>query len=293
MNRSSKGKHHRRRQPNRFVRFFKTPKGTVLVALILLAAISILIKHDTASLWTLLVAAATGLVVDLIVGLFYRKKRYFSDGGLITGLIVGLVLSSFTSWYVTALTVVIALASKHVLRIKRKPIFNPAAVGLLISTYAFSTMQNWWGGLSLISSWYVWILAIIGAYVAWRVKKIPQVISFVGSYSLICAVFMLFKATHLDASFGFQNPLWNSALFLAFFMVTDPPTSPAKRFHQIWFGCVTGVVSAGMYLLFPGELVYLFVGLLIANAGKTVQTLLTNNRVRGTSNQLAQVVQGE
>jgi Na+-translocating ferredoxin:NAD+ oxidoreductase RnfD subunit len=48
-------------------------------------------------------------------------------------------------------------------------------------------------------------------------------------------------------------------------MLTDPPTSPAKRMDQIVFGLLTGIISFLTFIIDPGELIYLFVGLLIAN----------------------------
>lgn len=58
---------------------------------------------------------------------------------------------------------------------KRKPIFNPAAVGLLVANYAFAIMQSWWGGMSLLSYWYLILLVVVGLFVTWRVKKVSQV----------------------------------------------------------------------------------------------------------------------
>lgn len=259
------------RRPNKLVRFVKTPKGCVIIALVILALVSIVLKRDVKSLETVIAATLTGIIVDLVVGLFYTRKRFVSDGGIITGLIVGMVMGSFSPLYVTMATTAIALAAKHVLRIKRKPIFNPAAVGLLVANYVFASMQSWWGGMSLLSYWYLIPLVVIGLFVTWRVKKLPQVISFLAAYGLMSALFLAFPSTHMDASYAFQNPMINSALFLAFFMITDPPTSPAQKVNQVWFGALTGVLSVGVYLIDPSELSYLLIGLLAANLLKVLQ----------------------
>ena len=63
----------------------------------------------------------------------------------------------------------------------------------------------------------------------------------------------------------FITPYLNAVLFLAFFMLTDPPTSPAKNRDQIIFGILCAVVSCVDFYLF-NSLSYLLTGLLCANA---------------------------
>lgn len=270
------GKHSSKTRPNRGMKFLKTPKGLVLIMLLVLAAIAVAPHMDTKSIVNVAAGVLTGLAVDLLVGVFYKRKRFVSDGGLITGLIVAMVVSSFTPWYYTAATTAIALASKHILRVKRKPIFNPAAVGLLIAIYAFASIQSWWGGMSLLSGWYLIPLVIAGAFVTRRVKKTPQVIAYLATYFLVCGVLALLKQP--NASYALQVPFVNSAVYMAFFMLTDPPTSPPKARDQIWFGAVSAGVSVAIYMLFGG-LTYLLIGLLVANTLKFLQSQFMGRRV--------------
>lgn len=266
-------------------RYVKTPKGLAIIQLVVLALISIFSEPgiDTRALWNVVVAVLTGTLIDLIVGLFYKKKRFVSDGGIITGLIIAMVLGSFTSWDVTALTTVIAIASKHILKIKRKPVFNPAAFGLLVSSYVFSSMQSWWGGMSLFSNWYLIFVCLIGLWITMRVRKLPQVIAFLAGYGILSGVLMLFNQTNMGASFALQNPMLNSALFLGFFMLTDPPTSPAKPRDQIWFGALTGLLSVAIYMFFPAELTYLLMALLAANLVKFLHAQFVASKKKRTA----------
>jgi enediyne biosynthesis protein E5 len=63
----------------------------------------------------------------------------------------------------------------------------------------------------------------------------------------------------------FREPFLQAALFLAFFMLTDPPTSPNRFGDQLWFGILAGL-SAGIAQLLGAGQVYLLVGVLAANA---------------------------
>ncbi|MBX5437279.1 MAG: RnfABCDGE type electron transport complex subunit D [Alicyclobacillaceae bacterium] len=250
----------------RLWRVFNTPKRLVLFVL-LATGVSAAVAHggDVRALSHLAIGLGTGWAVDFVVDAALRHRRLLSDGGMVTGVIVSMVLGAMTPGYVVAATTAIALASKHILRRWRKPVFNPAAVGLLVANYAFLTMQSWWGGMSLLPNWTLLVLSVPGVFIAWRVKRIPQVVSFAAVYAGACLGLSLVPRFHMDAMYGLENPMLNSALFLAFFMLTDPPTSPPQPRHQVWFGAVAGLVSVAVYIVFPAELSYLLVGLLAAN----------------------------
>lgn len=263
------GQHTRKvnqRQPNGIRRFMGTPKGTLLYLLIGIALVAALHPSDHHGLATVSIAIVTGVAFDFCVGVVIRHRASLSTGGMLTGLIVGLVLGSTAAWWVVVATTVLALLSKHVLKSGRKPWFNPAAVGLLVSVFVFSTGESWWGDFSNLPTWCIPLLLLAGFVVVRKTNKFPQVVSFLGVYLGLITLAGLFHLGHSAFSPGdaLRNPLINSALFMAFFMLTDPPTSPGKYSEQVWFGMLCALVSVCVYLLFGG-LAYLLVGLLVAN----------------------------
>lgn len=252
-----------------FSKFLKTPKGFVLAVLILLTLLSALNVQEHHGLVNTAAAMVTALVFDFTVGLLRRPIRWFSDGGVITGLIVGGILSATAPWYAAVITTAIALASKHLLKTKRKPIFNPAALGLLIATVVFSSGQSWWGSLSMLPGFGVIFLLLGGFLVVRRVNKLPLVFAFLGTYFALLLIMALLHLglpsdTPADA---LRVPFINSALFLAFFMITDPPTSPAKYKHQVYFGIMSAAISIVVFAT-QGGLAYLYIGLLVSNGWK-------------------------
>jgi hypothetical protein len=62
----------------------------------------------------------------------------------------------------------------------------------------------------------------------------------------------------------YRAPDLHAALFFAFFMVTDPPTSSPKHREQLVYGVIVAVVSYAVFEL-AGSACYLLVGLLVAN----------------------------
>jgi len=239
-----------------------TPKIYVLFVLLIMAAIAGT-NSDPKGILNTGVAMLTAFLFDGIIFMLQSRKKLFSDGGIITGLIVALVLGSSSPWYIVAGTTVIGIISKHLFKINKKPIFNPAALGLLFAIFLFPSGQSWWGAFTELPVWSVVFLLIGGFLVTQRVNKFPQVFAFLGGYFVLLLIMGYYNVGL--AGDALRTPFINSALFLAFFMVTDLPTSPGKYKDQIWFGIITAIVSMTIYLLFGG-LSYLLVGLLAANA---------------------------
>jgi Na+-transporting NADH:ubiquinone oxidoreductase subunit NqrB len=254
-----------------------TPKGYILIVLLFITGIAGLNTPAYGGFINAGAAITTAVVLDLLGGLLRKRKRLLPDGAIITALIISLVLSANVSWIFVALTTAIAIASKFILQFKKKPIFNPAAFGLLAAILLFSSEQDWWGGFSTFPAWCIGYVLIGGYIVTSRSNKFPQVFAFLGLYySLFLALAIWSKG---DVSEVFRVPFINSALFLAFFMVTDPPTSPGKYAHQIIFGSIAAIVSVAVNITIGG-LSYLLVGLLTANLFHTLYLLRKANSIK-------------
>ncbi|MBP6715700.1 MAG: RnfABCDGE type electron transport complex subunit D, partial [Acidobacteria bacterium] len=244
-------------------KFFKTPKGLLTIVLVALAAMAAPREGFDHVLPELLAAVVVAAVMDVVILRLRHPRWEFPSGAILTGLIIAMVLSPFEPWWVSAATSAIAIASKYVLRTKSANIFNPAALALVISYYAFNTGQSWWGALPELMPAAVAALFISGIFITDRVNKMPLVLAFLGVY------YALFTAT---AYFGdaakvaeiFRAPDLHAVLYFAFFMLTDPPTAPIKYQDQIFCGALVAVVS---YALFEtvGVVYYLLAGLMVGN----------------------------
>lgn len=239
----------------------KTPKGYVTIAMIAFLIIASIGSKNIMGIINSIIA----VVVSLTVNYFYctiTNKKGSRDGTIITGLIISLILSFTTSWVVVAGTAVIAILSKHLLVYKRKPIFNPAAFGLLLSIFIFQTGQSWWGAFGDLPAWTIIFLLIGGYIITDRVNKFPQVFSFLGTFFILLFLMGYFNVG--NAADALRPPFINAALFFGFFMLTDPPTSPAKVKNQVIFGILSAISGIIVYGIFGG-LTYLYIGLCIGN----------------------------
>ncbi|KRF18488.1 RnfABCDGE type electron transport complex subunit D [Paenibacillus sp. Soil787] len=247
----------------------KKPKSYVIISLVGILLIAATFSSDIKGLYLASIALVTAVGVDLICFRLGKRKRWLPDGAVITGLIIALILSTATPWYIVAITAIMAILSKHLLVYNKKPVFNPAAFGLLLSILFFQTGQSWWGAFGDLPEWTVAFLLLGGYAVTNRVNKFPQVFAFLSMYFLLL---LLMGFMHVgDAADAFRPPFINASLFFALFMLTDPPTSPASNKDQVIFGLLSAIAGVVIYSFFGG-LMYLFIGLLISNAYHAVRS---------------------
>ena len=243
-------------------RFFRTPKGLVLVVLLLLTAVAGA-REGWAVLTAVAVATLPVMAIDVLI-LYRLKGRWaFPSGALLTGLIVAMILNPHSAWYVIATTAIIGVLSKYVARGHTANVFNPAAFALVATFYVFNPAQNWWGALPALPLTAVIVLLATGIFITYKVNKIPAVLAFLGVYYLFAttAAFAGDPARFVDL---YRAPDLHAALYFAFFMVTDPPTSPPKHRDQIIFGAITAAAAFATFDLI-GAAYFLLAGLLVAN----------------------------
>ena len=199
----------------------------VLTFLALVSAYSFGVVDGLARLLT---AVLVGTVVDFLLHRSHTplfNKRPTS--GAITSLIALLVLPFDVSLWILIATIVVALLSKHFLRVNKRHIFNPASFGLVTVGLVTGTTLGWVGDAVMPLT----ILALIP--VVYRVRKHLQVLSFLAIY------LVLLVATNIDVLAGsfWQFVPW----FFALGMVPEPMTSLPSRRGQLLFGGLVALFS--------------------------------------------------
>lgn len=246
------------------IRFFRTPKGLLLVILGLLLVLAVPEEGAILVAPGLVLITGTAVALDLALVRAVHRRWIFPSGALLTGLIIGLVLSDHEPAYVEVATSALAIVSKHLLRTRWSNVFNPAALALVLSALLFDSGQSWWGALPDLGLPGILALLAMGIFIADRINKLPLVLAFLGAY------FALFTAASFFLEPGrvaevFRAPDIQAVLFFAFIMVDDPPTCPVRYGHQVQFGIL---VAAASYVLFVamGAVYFLPAGLLLGNA---------------------------
>jgi Na+-translocating ferredoxin:NAD+ oxidoreductase RnfD subunit len=213
---------------------------------------------------TLLAAVIAAAVIDAPILRARGRWWVFPDGAVLTGLFVAMVLSAFEPWYVAAATTAVAVISKYIFRGRTANVFNPAALGIVVTFYVIGTGQDWWGALADAGVVGLVLLFTTGVFIVDRVNKMPLALSFLGCYFLLFTATAFVGEPRLVAEI-FRSPDVNAVLFFAFFILTDPPTSPAKYRDQIACGVLVAVASFVIFEL-TGAAHYLLSGVLLGNA---------------------------
>lgn len=132
-----------------------------------------------------------------------------------------------------------AMASKYIFAINKKHIFNPAAFAVVLTEVALHQSASWWIGTM---SMFPFVL-VGGLLLVRKMLRFDFVISF-----LVVASFMSI-APHLNNTSSLLTISKNSLvisplLFLAFVMLTEPLTTPPKRWLRVVYGALVGLLFA-------------------------------------------------
>ena len=133
--------------------FFRKPKGLLILIFVMLLGLAAVLSHSAPIGIGLVSAVLAAAVVDAPILRFRFGEWSFPDGAVLTGMIVGMIISPLDPWYVPAVTAVIGVASKHLMRTRTANISNPAAFALIASYYIFGSAQSWWGAMPDVTPW--------------------------------------------------------------------------------------------------------------------------------------------
>lgn len=181
---------------------------------------------------------------------YFLTKNYTSwKSAWITALGLCLLLKS-NHWEVLALGAFLAIASKFVFKVKGKHLFNPANFGIIVTIVL--TGEAWispgqWGS-SLVLLYFIGAAAIM---ILFKVGRIDTSLIFLVT---LFGLDILYSQVYLGWEWDvFAHKATNGTLLLyAFFMITDPITTPNhKKGRAIWsilLGGISFVLMSQFYL---------------------------------------------
>ena len=188
-------------------------------------------------LLTSLVLLAACWVTNKAFALIFKAPTNH-ESSLITALILSLIISPTGSGISFLLAVSgLAMASKYLLTINRKHLFNPAAIAVTLTALGPQQSASWWVGTAAMLPY----VLVGGVLMVRKVRRWPMVGSFLGSAIVANALYTLLSGGSLIPSS--KALVLSSALcFLSFVMLTEPLTSPTTSRKQVWYGLLVGVL---------------------------------------------------
>lgn len=140
-----------------------------------------------------------------------------------------------------------AIASKYLLTIEKRHIFNPAAAAVAaISLLSPEFSATWWIGTPLM---FVPVL-LGGLLLVRKMQREAMVMTFLLTYSLLIAGSSFLNLISISAIITtFRASFLQSAvLFFVFVMVTEPLTSPVNKRNQAYYGYLVALLYSTPFL---------------------------------------------
>ncbi len=188
----------------------------------------------------------TAQVIQFIGMRFIARGRFDPLSALITSLSLTLLLRTDVVT-LAMLAACVAIGSKFLIRVRGKHVFNPANVALvtlmLISDKAWVSSGQW--GSAAIGAF---ALACLGFLVLTRAKRAETTIAFFLAY----AILLTGRALWLNDPLSIPvHQLQNGALLIfAFFMISDPKTSPNTASGRVLFGALVASIAFTIQFVF-------------------------------------------
>ena len=189
---------------------------------------------------------AAAQVTQFVGARFIAHVRFDPLSALITSFSLTLLLrTELVS--LAMLAAMIPIGSKFLIRVHDKHVFNPANVALvslmLLSDHAWVSSGQW--GSATIGAF---ALACLGFLVLTRARRAETTIAFIAAYGLLLTA----RALWLGDPLGIPlHQLQNGALLIfAFFMISDPRTSPNSPVGRIAFGALVAAVAYSIQFIF-------------------------------------------
>lgn len=162
------------------------------------------------------------------------------ESAAITALILALMLDpaqslgdvQFLGW-----AAILAMSSKYFLAIRKKHLFNPAAIAVVITAFAKIGTASWWiGTASMLPA-----VLLGGWLIARKLRQEGIVLLFCG-VALATTCVLTFVQGRTFSTELTQLLLESPLFFFASLMLTEPLTAPPTNKLRGWYGALTGVL---------------------------------------------------
>jgi ferredoxin-NADP reductase/Na+-translocating ferredoxin:NAD+ oxidoreductase RnfD subunit len=188
---------------------------------------------------TLILTVACWLTNQIFAKIFHATVN--TESAYITALILALIIPPTLTisgfWFLIAASA-FAMASKYILAINRKHIFNPAAFGVALTAFAFGQYASWWvgGNLPLLG-----FVLVGGLLVVRKIQRFDLVLTFV---IVATATIVLINSSFNSISVAEAAMVHTCLFFFGFVMLSEPLTTPPTRPLRIAYGALVGILFA-------------------------------------------------
>ncbi len=209
----------------------------LLTAAVGLSVLGIL-KYDVfALLFSIAFLIAVGWVVNWIFARVFGVATNV-ESVYISALILALIITpiqSFNDLWFLGWSAVLAMASKYIIAINRKHIFNPVAFAIALTYFVLNQSASWWVGNAPMLPF----VLLGGILVVRKIGRSDLVLSFLITTGVISLLASLFGGGGLVGELQ-KIVLYSPLFFFAFIILTEPLTTPPTKKTRIIYGLLVG-----------------------------------------------------
>ncbi|MBI4009055.1 RnfABCDGE type electron transport complex subunit D [Candidatus Roizmanbacteria bacterium] len=220
-------------------RLLRIPKVQMTIALICIIVSANIYRPSMTAFLLPLLAIGLTTIVDILLLKLRKIEVFFPSAAFVTGSIIGLLHGPNLPIYTLFVVIILAIFSKHFLKVSNKHVFNPAAFGLFIGSLLFGVDVSWWGvsfqqlRVTNVFLSFSFLILLVPGYVSLiKMRRFRIIFSFLISYWAINYLFNR-TITLLDPT----------VTFFSLVMLPEPMTSPSKPIQQVLFGIFVAVFT--------------------------------------------------
>lgn len=219
------------------------PRHYQIATLSSLVMLGVFVFAFDMSAWHAAACISSTVITQFIASLMTRHKfdapNFDIRSPLITALSLTLLLRTGSVW-LSLLAGVLAISSKYILRVNGKHIFNPANFALVVLSLGVTSVwisPGQWGAASLLAIG----LIMAGGIVTGKAKRWDVSLALLISYAALIFGRALWLGDPL--SIPLHQIQSGALLVFAFFMISDPKTTPDSRKGRVIYAALVALVG--------------------------------------------------
>ncbi len=226
---------------NRITMYRVTLYGLTAISLlsVLLGFFGVLAYGGVSLLLSLILLIAVCAFINYLFSFLFKAPTNI-ESVFITAYILFFVLAPLASvsdaWWLAA-TAAVAMASKYILAIKKRHVFNPAALGVFVTALFGSNLAIWWVATPVLLP----VVAILGLLVVRKIRRFDLFFSYLVVSVVATALYNVYTGFPVDiVQYFFSWPV----VFFGTIMLTEPITSPPSRRSRVLYGTLVALLSS-------------------------------------------------
>lgn len=210
-----------------------------IVALSSLLFLGVSKLHFNVSIESFCAIFLAAIITQIVFSKIFGVEKIELKSAVITSLSLNILFKTNFLWLFVAASA-LAMASKFLIRIDKRHVFNPAnfaiVIFLLIPDVAWVS-PNQWGSKTTFAFFFIFLAGLV----LFKAGRIDLALSFLLTYIGLLFLRAFYMGDPIEIPIKQMQS--GSLLLFSFFMITDPKTTPLNTYTRILFGMLVAITG--------------------------------------------------